>query len=358
MGLRSATAALIIAGLMVGCHVTGPTSIRTGRNDYNTAVQQTNNEQLLLNLVRLRYHDTPFFLETASIATTFTFETGLAASGNFPESAANPYGVSGHIAYTERPTITYAPLQGDQYVRELLSPLDLTTFLLFLHSGWEIDRLLRVVIHTINGIPNAPTAAGPTPAHAPEYERFLKVAELFRQLQIDGALRLGAPRDAQDGSVELLVVPGFRDDPRLRELVHELDLDPSAASYTLIRAVTGSPSEIAIVTRSLMAALFYLSHGVDVPNHDFEAGRIGVTHLESGDVFDWTSLCGDLLRVRASSSRPGGAYTTVHYRGTWFYIDDSDLSTKSTFSLLTQMLALQSGDIKTAAPVLTLPVNR
>ncbi len=47
----------------------------------------------------------------------------------------------------------------------------------------------------------------------------------------------------------------------------------------------------------------------------------------------------------------------VKYRSSWFYIDDSDLTAKSTFALLMQLFALQAGEIKSTGPILTLPVG-
>lgn len=44
-------------------------------------------------------------------------------------------------------------------------------------------------------------------------------------------------------------------------------------------------------------------------------------------------------------------------RGSWFYIDDSDLDSKSTFSMLMQLFALQSGNSDGMTPVLTIPVG-
>lgn len=40
-----------------GCASLGPAAIRWERTDYNVAIQETQNEQLLLNLVRLRYSE-------------------------------------------------------------------------------------------------------------------------------------------------------------------------------------------------------------------------------------------------------------------------------------------------------------
>ena len=39
---------LLLCVVASGCHFTGPRSIRTGRGNYNIAIQQTSNEQLSL----------------------------------------------------------------------------------------------------------------------------------------------------------------------------------------------------------------------------------------------------------------------------------------------------------------------
>ncbi len=76
-----------------------------------------------------------------------------------------------------------------------------------------------------------------------------------------------------------------------------------------------------------------------------------------GKAFDWNEVTGGLFRVHASKSRPKRAAVRVRYRDHWFYIDDADLDTKSTFALLLQLLALQAGEESSGAPVLTLPVG-
>ena len=63
------------------------------------------------------------------------------------------------------------------------------------------------------------------------------------------------------------------------------------------------------------------------------------------------------MRVHSSASRPKNAYIAVPYRGAWFYIADNDLNSKSTYALMTLLFALQSGERKTTAPALTLPIG-
>ena len=58
-----AVVAMVVVALSAGCTVTGPSRFEAGHVLYNQAVNLTTNEQLLLNLVRLRYRDTPTFLQ-------------------------------------------------------------------------------------------------------------------------------------------------------------------------------------------------------------------------------------------------------------------------------------------------------
>ena len=103
--------------------------------------------------------------------------------------------------------------------------------------------------------------------------------------------------------------------------------------------------------------MFFLSLGVEPPTRDEEAGRVTVTRDEEGCWMDWSAVTGGLLRIHSSDAAPKNAYTGIAYRGSWFYIDDSDLESKSTFLLLTQLAALQAGDDELEMPMLTLPVR-
>jgi hypothetical protein len=76
--------------------------------------------------------------------------------------------------------------------------------------------------------------------------------------------------------------------------------------------------------------LFFLAEGIDVPERDTHAGKVAITRHETGELFDWRAVTGNLLRVHVESTRPPDAVIAVRYRGSWFYIDDADLSSKST----------------------------
>jgi hypothetical protein len=66
--------------LLSSCTKVGPKSIRNTRFDYNAAIIDTRNEQMLANLVRLRYRDNPYCIEVSSIATQYVL--GVAGSAS------------------------------------------------------------------------------------------------------------------------------------------------------------------------------------------------------------------------------------------------------------------------------------
>lgn len=342
--------------MLGGCASFGPGAIKQSRANYNVAVQQTGNEQLLLNIVRLKYRDTPTFLELTSITTSFAFTAGGEVEATLRDQATTPVTLIPNVSWSDKPTVTYTPLQGDRFVSQIMSPLGLDTLPLLYHSGWSVERILMLTSQSLNGLENAPTASGPTPARKPRYEEFRRAVQLLRELQVDRALRLGLS-DVAEGSLELSITAAAAGDPRLAELRRLLGLAPERLRYPVVAGVGARPDAITVNLRSLMGVLFYVSQAVEVPERDQEAGRVTRTLDENGAPFDWSEMTRGLVRIRSAQEPPGNAYTIIPYRGAWFYIDDSDLTSKSTFALLTQLAALAAGDVKTSAPVLTLPIG-
>ena len=340
-----------------GCHFIGPSALRQGGMDYNIAIQRTNDEQLLLNLVRLKYRDTPVFLNVTSVSTQFSF-TGEASTGLVLQGGTHPrYAPGASLSYAEKPTVTYTPLHGETFAKQLLTPIPLDRISLLYHSGWRIDRILRCCVQQINGLKNAPGAASPTPDKEPEYKEFFEVAELLRALQVKDAMELG--RNGLGHFVIRIGEAGKEDPPEAAKLKELLGLPNREDKTYPVNSAVGAAveGEVTLGTRSLLGTLFYLSQGVAVPESEIEIGRITKTLRKDGSRFEWSELLNGIFEVRSNADSPAGAAVGVSYRGIWFYIDDADLTSKSTFGMLTQLLALQSGDKEFAVPQITLPVG-
>jgi hypothetical protein len=294
---------------ITGCETLGPKAIKAGRTDYNSAINKTDVEQLLLNIVRMRANDRPYFLEIASITSTSEMEIGIGAESQIKNSAGNVYIGSGTLRYSQRPTIIYQPLTGEKFVRQLLEPIDLNTVFLLRLSGWEMDDILRVFANRINGVPNAPTAGDSTPEGTPKYADFLKIVKAMDELEDTGALTIGTNRDKEISELVIKVFPEARKTEGFQEFARNLGLDPQSDTYRISIGLTrGRKDQIVIETRPVMSAMFYIGQSIELPEELIGKNIMPVVRDETGRPFEWKKVFKGLVRIRSSSERPRNTY--------------------------------------------------
>lgn len=399
--------------LTTGCQI-GPSALRVSSSQYSEAVRIAESEQALMNIVRLHYRDVAVFLAVSNISTQFELShageiTGSivenvgAGDGSTPDSFGFGYGAQ----YSERPTVSFTVLGGEEFQKRLLAPLPVEIISLVAESGWRGDRLFRLAVEEINGLQNAPRASGPTPASAPEYKKFIEAVALLQHLSNNRLVKfefetrqsmMSSPVaidrvsgvdlvTAANSGLRFVVTPDGRwmnlmkkervlvlrfspravespDVLRLKELLH---LRTDQLAFTVVdaqRKSTYDPLQVeekldyvAIDTRSLMGVLFYLSNAVQSPPKHKERGLVTATVDANGTPFDWSELLGEFFHVYSSPTRPKNAAVAVRHRSYWFYIRDDDIRSKSTFMFVLQLFALVAGDVEKAKPVLTLPVG-
>ena len=115
------TAVVLI--FLTGCSHIGPKTVPRDRFDYNNAIADSWKEQTLLNIVKLRYADMPLFVEVASVVSGYTLESSVSLGGTVSSKDAIQgdfiaLGTAGK--YTDRPTITYAPITGKKSNKSFL----------------------------------------------------------------------------------------------------------------------------------------------------------------------------------------------------------------------------------------------
>jgi hypothetical protein len=112
---------------------------------------------------------------------------------------------------------------------------------------------------------------------------------------------------------------------------------------------------VLLATRSLYSSFYFLSNGVAPPAGDLDEKLISPRALDGG-LFDLGS--GDLFRVGTARSEPSRSAVKVKYRDDWFFIDETDADSRTTFGLVNMMLMLQSGDTSRMAPLISLSPTR
>ena len=339
---------VVAAALLVACNSVGPNAMVVGRTAYNDALASTQSEQLLHNLVRIRYLEMPVFLEVTSVNTQYEVRVNASASitGVFDsglDASVGSSSLGGTIV--ERPTVTYAPLQGDAFVKRLMSPMSLDTLALMVRSGWRVEHVMTICLQAIGPALNAPFATGPANEAEVDNEDFLRLVNL-----------LGTASRARGGRLAPDPNGGYR---------MELDLgNPATLAWVTAMGIEPKPimkvysgftldkSGIVMQPRSLLGALFYLSLGIEMPPLHVESGEIPVPPDPR-----FKEITRDFFTVHSSTSKPEQAAIKTYYREHWYYINDTDYRSKATFALLTLLFSLQSGDRKATMPAITIPLN-
>lgn len=353
---------------LTACATSGPKRLSADRFDYSEAISRSSKEQMLTNIVRFRYLDFPVFMAVSSVITSYAYEGSVGVEGTAGLSelvGGDNVIANANLAYSERPTITYAPLSGQEFTRRLLGTIPVEAIFALGQTGWSIEMLLLIGINRINDVENLSFEIEPAGGDVKQEERvgrdvetlqrFRRVVELLVRLADEEVIEL--QRQGDESSLPNLVfdhVVPQEQQSSVDELKDLLDLDPSRDVFRVTTRLTQKKSdEITIQSRSLLAIMSFLAKGVEIPS----------THLADGwaEPFLAPQDDGDPsylpLRVRSQPERPANAFVAVQYQGHWFYVDQADLQSKGVFQMLLALFELQAPAGGGAAPLLTLPAG-
>jgi hypothetical protein len=236
MSRRLAVAGLSAAALVLsGC--LGPVSLHEAVLGYDHAVSRLEHELLLINIGRLRNGQPAHFTVTSSIAATFDYQTNAAILGPLTDVGLN-VGVSA----AENPTLSIVPIQGQEFTKRVLTPLEDTTFEFPAFQGVPIDMVMRLGADGIEVQTREGTFARfllNWPTHPAEYEEFRRIAMHLAWLNANRHLFVGRLSFLETTHAKLSTPPTAADVQHALE--KEFRWRPVAAEgvYALERRVTG-----------------------------------------------------------------------------------------------------------------------
>ena len=343
-------AALLVSGLSA-CTSQGPTRLPPDRFDYNQAISQSANEQMLLNLVRLRYSEIPVFLAVTSVLTQYSYAGTIGVRGSGGASFGDPLwqvGASSNFVYIERPTITYAPLTGDDFAKQLLKPIPSEMVFSLVSSGWPPRDLLLMTMFRLNDNLNMAFEMSPE-----AFERF----DAFKSI-VDQIIEL-AKRDAMEveHGEEKYLVFNRRTDPETRQRIAEfetsMDLDPEIWKFRITDMhMERKPDEVTMRVRSILELMGFLSRGVEIPPAHREQN-----FAEKSTGWEDEAPQRIPLHVYAQVDPPDDAFVSIYFQDHWFYIAQSDHRSKKSFGLLEYLFQMQAPQSPTMGPLLTVPTG-
>ena len=334
----------------------GPRSIPTDRAAYSGSLSDSWKQQILLNIVKLRYVDPPIFVDVGNIVASYTLSESAMAGGTIPTSGAGNANLGGSVNFSHSPTITYTPLTGSDYIRTLVTPIPVSVVFAAIQNGIPADSILLSLLKSINGLRNESVSIAGIRRADPEFDR---LRHLMQEIQSSDAVTLVNRGDAEKKANTILTLRSKSIPPEVQADITELrallHLNPDATELSLVSApVASSDSEVAVQTRSIKELLLTAAAQVEVPPEDVD-GHVAFPGFAAGrDEADVVPL----ILVHSAKAKPNGAFVAVNYRNTWFFINDSDLVSKRSLAQMMELFTMADTGAKIAGqPVVTIPAR-
>ncbi len=301
LALAASLTALVSAS---GCQLAN-TQLRADFTDFNASIQSSQLKQLLLNLVRMHYRDTPLFMQVGSL--TASYEDSVTGNGFATAQAGDQsaIGIGGSVTFSSKPTISYTPVEGKDYVQQFMTEVSPQTFAMLLRAGWSVSKLGTLVVAFVE------TSSGQRLSGRIDAASHGAFVEFFKALEEAQAHDDLSVVNRSDGGIDL------------RTSKHTIALEK-------------------VQFRSLFSAMFSLSH-------DVQTDPLRATWAKSTEG-------GNEIDVRVSATAPLDALVFVEYAGAFYSVGNDDLRSKDTLALLMELSRMQSGPAA-AAPLVTIPAR-
>lgn len=344
----------LVAASLIGCTSFGASTVERDRSGYTDALTESMKTQMLLNIVKMRYGDMPLFLDVKSIINSYTLETEIEAGAGFTFGGSNVDGTLGAKGlYSDRPTITYAPLVGEAYAEVVMRPLPPNFVFQLIQAGASVEYMFGISVKSINGINNrAAHATQVTPVDP----AFLRLIDLLEEIQDAGGLDFQITGAEGNTDAVTLVVNRFgssRNADKIDALLNILGAPDWGNEFRLIYGrLPKQLGDVAVLTRSIYGVLQDISLEVDIPPEDIEAGAATAGIPLTSRAAGWR-----LLQIRSGNTQPKTAAVAVKYRGHWFWIDETDIRSKQVFTSILILFNMAGTEKALLAPVITVPAG-
>jgi len=302
--LGTTTALLGLAALLGGCAVAN-NAIRSDFTDFNNIIQYNQTQQMLLNLVRMHFRESPMFLQPGSLTASYESHVGASLGASFGSPGNSKTADAGvDYSFSTKPTVSYVPVEGKNYVQQFLAEISPDTFCLLLRSGWPVAELIDLLVERVT-LPDGNRLVNKrNSASDPEFQVFVTT---LREAQQNGQLTV----ISTNGNFALAI--GTRLTP-----LHLFQF------------------------RSLCDVMFAASKNTQTPPG--QASRVKADKANG------------VLDIRVSKFPLSGSLVWIKYAGYYYSISHDDIRSKDTLALLMQLYRIQAAPAG-AVPILTIPAR-
>ena len=342
---------------LAGCGSFGPNTVARDRFEYTIAISDSWKRQMLLNMVKIRYEDTPVFLDVVSIINQYALEGDIQIGARWTDGIlGDSQNIGGKAKYADRPTITYQPLKGKKFTQSLMTPLPAVSLMAMVHAGWRVDLLSRLCVQSMNGINNR--SAFRLHIEEPDTE-FFQLLTSLRKLQNSQATGVRVRKIKGEKPVNVIFFRRKDMDPdtiaEIDRIKKQLGLNPDLNEYQVVYgSASDNDRQISILTRSMLQVLTSLAAYIDVPQiHADEDRTIPNTAIKS----DLEAGLIPLIQIQSGTGKPKDTFVAIKYRDHWYWIDDRNRRSKRMFTFLMFLFSLAETGKQDRSPVITIPAG-
>lgn len=347
----------LVLFFLTGCGGIGPKTVARDRFEYTLAISESWKRQMLLNMVKIRYEDTPVFLDVASIINQYALEGDIELGARWTDGIlGNSQNIGGKAKYADRPTITYQPLKGKKFTQSLMTPLPAGSLMAMVHAGWRVDLISRLCVQSMNGINNR--SAFRLHIEEPDTE-FFQLLTSLRKLQNSQATGVRVRKIKGEKPVNVIFFRRKDMDPdtiaEIDRIKKQLGLNPDLNEYQVVYgSASDNDRQISILTRSMLQVLTSLAAYIDVPQIHVDEDRTTPNTAKKSDL---EAGLMPLIQIQSATDKPKDTFVVIKYREHWYWIDDKDRRSKRMFTFLMFLFSLAETGERQIAPVFTVPVG-
>lgn len=348
-----------------GC--VSPIALHTATLEYDRSVSRIETELLLLNIARHRHYHPIHFTAVSSIAATFNFSVSSGASLLL---ADNP-GTGSHAGLTlgasasENPTITIVPIQGEEFTKRILTPMDDSKVAFLAHQGFDLAIILRLMVHGIalNGYGESKYLLN-DPRKTEEYMEFRRRVLHLSSLRLKRQLWIQSLSPEENGAKvpNPIVITNYDpanlasdDRGRLQQEANSLMRNSILVDIRSDESGGEYPLHGYLELRSFNNILYFVGQSIEaMPEFHVEkdprTGDIGANPSKT-------------LFIRETKERPDDAVFVVEESGFWYSLEpmlkDDPLHrewNRKAFDILYKLFQMTVTDVsQTRTPTITIP---
>lgn len=345
-----------------GCSVVGLGNVPQNRENYNRALDTSENEQFLLNIVRMHFGESPYFVSVDSItATTSLMLGGDAKIGQSNAGNVNNgllWNFSPQVSFTQAPTVTYSPIQGNKFANGMITPLSLDKVYILLNSGYDPTEIFKLVVARLGSLDNGMNATYSNAKQAPDTTKFDNFLTDIDAASKNNKVTLSLIQ--YESRPAIVVVTN--DSTSAKSISADLGLSKTYSKFIFaqLSSLKAYPENVIPVrTRSFFGVTNILSKGVDNPYQESQItetnNKEAMTALANPST-DWSNLTARMMHLKFSNTEPENAVAKVKYEGIWYYIDVQDHTSATTLTIMKLIYSLQMGEVNSNLPIITIPV--